>query len=222
MREGLTRDNAVIGTNRPAEARSRDRVLALGELAEIWKACRDDDYGRIVRLLILTGQRRDEVGAMTWSEFDFERAVWRIPGDRTKNKRLHTITLAPPAMSIIEKAERRIGNDRIFGRGADGFGGWSKAKAALDRRIFDARRLADNAEPMAPWTVHDIRRSVATHMAELGVLPHVIEAVLNHVSGHKAGIAGVYNRSGYEREVRAALALWADHLRSLVEGGERR
>jgi integrase len=140
------------------------------------------------------------------------------------------ISLAPIAVSIIEKAERRDGNERVFGKGAEGFGGWSKAKAALGRRILQARKLAtqlaikslDNVRPMAPWNVHDVRRSVATHMADLGVLPHVIEAVLNHVSGHKAGVAGIYNRSGYEREVRVALALWADHVRWIVEGGEHK
>jgi hypothetical protein len=99
VREGLTKDNAVIGTNRPAEPRSRDRVLTSAELGEIWKACRGDDYGRIIQLLMLTGQRRDEVGAMTWSEIDIDRVTWRIPGERTKNKRPHTIALT---------ADRRI------------------------------------------------------------------------------------------------------------------
>jgi hypothetical protein len=122
-----------------------------------------------------------------------------------------------------QEAKKRKG--RVFGRGDEGFGGWSKAKAALDRRIFKARRemaekagkAVDNVEPPAPWTVHDIRRSVATHMGELGILPHVVEALLNHVSGHKAGVAGIYNRSAYERETKAALVVWADHVRSVVE-----
>jgi integrase len=229
MREGLADENAVVGTNRPAEPKSRDRVLASAELAEIWAACHDDDYGRIIRLLMLTGQRRDEVGAMGWSEVDVDRSAWCIPAERTKNKRAHTIALPPLALSILEGTERRAGNDRVFGDGDNGFRGWSKAKAALDRRMIEARnstakkvRKSAADAPVAPWTVHDIRRSVATHMAELGVLPHVVEAVLNHVSGHKAGVAGVYNRSTYANEAKAALALWADHVRTIVEGGEHK
>jgi integrase len=206
----------VIGTNRPAEPQSRDRVLTDTELVAIWNACREDDYGHIVRLLMLSGQRRNEVGGMSWSELNLEQETWCIPGARTKNKRAHTIALPHGALAIIAKAERLANKDHLFGTGRDGFGGWSRAKAALDRRIDKARGT------MAAWTIHDLRRTVATGMADLGVLPHVIEAALNHISGHKAGVAGVYNRSSYERETRAALARWADHLRSVVEGGKRK
>jgi hypothetical protein len=131
----------------------------------------------------------------------------------------------------VRPIEPRRGNDRIFGKGNGGFGGWSKAKAALDDRICDAREYeakgapktpTDDVHSMAAWTVHDIRRSVATHMAELGVLPHVIEAVMNHVSGHKAGVAGTYNHARYERETTAALLCWADHLRTLIESGDQK
>jgi integrase len=229
MREGLADENPVIGTNRPAEPRSRDRVLSDTELAEIWNACRDDDYGRIIRLLALTGQRRNEVGAMAWSELDLDQGTWQIPGSRTKNGRTHTIALPHTACAIIKKVGHRTDNDRLFGTGDRGFGGWSKAKAALDRRALKARIAAahrapkpDDVKPMALWTVHDIRRTTATRMAELGVMPHVIEAVLNHVSGHRAGVAGVYNRSNYERETRAALLLWADHVRATIEQSDRK
>ena len=224
--EGYADQNVVIGTHRPdEETSSRDRVLADAELVEVWNACRDDDYGRIIRLLILTGQRRDEVGAMAWSELDHEHGTWSIPESRTKNKRPHMITLPPLARSIIEKAERRKDLDCLFGRGGHGFGGWSKSKEALDRRVCEARKhaaqKAREAKPIAPWVVHDLRRTVATRMADLGVLPHVIEALTNHVSGHKGGVAGIYNRSSYEREVCAAMALWAGHVRSIVEGDAR-
>jgi hypothetical protein len=80
----------------------------------------------------------------------------------------------------------------------------------------------DQRAGITPWVLHDLRRSTATGMAEAGIQPHIIEAVLNHVSGHKGGVAGIYNKASYEREMRAALALWADHVRSLVEGGERK
>ena len=225
--EGYADQNAVIGTHRPdEETASRDRVLSDSELVEVWHACRDDDYGRIIRLLMLTGQRRDEIGAMAWSELDRDLATWSIPETRTKNKRPHAITLPPLAWSIIEKVERREGVDCLFGRGRNGFGGWSKCKAALDARINEARKPAGKkareVKSMTPWVVHDLRRTVATRLADLGVLPHVIEALINHVSGHRAGVAGIYNRSSYEREVRAALALWGDHLRSIIEGGARK
>jgi integrase len=210
MREGLVEQNAVIGSNAPPAPPSRDRVLSDDEIAKVWKACPADDYGHIVRLLILTGQRRDEVGGMAWSELDRDRGTWTLPGKRTKNKRLHQIALPPLAWQIIETVERQ-GRDHLFGQ-RDGYHGWTKAKVRLDR----------DTGAMAPWTLHDLRRSCATHMADLGIQPHVIEATLNHTSGHKAGVSGIYNRSSYKADVARALALWSDHVRSLVEGGSRR
>ena len=118
----------------------------------------------------------------------------------------------PPLPHIMRSTRLANGRGLLFGDGLGPFQGWSKAKAGLDRRI------AQNGFSVAPWRLHDIRRTVATRMAELGVLPHVVEAVLNHVSGHKAGVAGIYNRALYSTEKRRALDLWADHVRSLVEG----
>ena len=110
----------------------------------------------------------------------------------------------------------------IFGDGSGGFSGWSRAKAALDRRINEARieHLGKRAEEITPWRIHDIRRTVATGMADIGVLPHIIEASLNHISGHKAGVAGIYNRATCASEKRTALERWADHIETLVEGVE--
>jgi integrase len=113
--------------------------------------------------------------------------------------------------AIIEAVPRMVGRDQLFGQRASGFTGWSRGRAALDQRAG-----------VRDWTVHDIRRSVATRMADIGIAPHIIEQILNHRSGHKAGPAGIYNRSNYEREVRSALALWDDHLRTLVAGGKRK
>jgi len=205
-------------------------VLSDAELAEIWFACRGDDYGRIIRLLMLTGQRRDEVGAMAWPELDLERHTWWIGPARTKNGRPHMVPLGPGALAIVGSVQRRPGRDHLFGEGPGAFSGWSKAKAALDRRVLDARRKAvekagrsiEDVQPLAPWRLHDLRRTAATRMPEIGVLPHVVEAVLNHVSGHKAGVAGIYNRSTYEREVKAALALWSDHISGIANDGERK
>ena len=211
MREGLSDGNPVIGTNRAADERSRDRVLSDKELAAIWGACRDDDFGRIVRLLILTGQRREEVGGTTWSELDLARGLWTIPGSRTKNGRAHEVPLPASAAGLLEQTRLALRSGSLFGEGTGSFQGWSKAKAALERRI------SSGGTAMEPWRLHDIRRTVATRMAELGVQPHVIEAVLNHVSGHKAGVAGVYNRALYAAERRKALDLWGEHVRALVE-----
>jgi integrase len=225
VREGIVDANPVIGTNKPAEPKSRDRVLTDTELAEVWAACPDNDYGRIVKLLLLTGGRREEIGGLTWQEINIGRAELNLPANRTKNARPHIIPLSPLALSIIGDAPQRDGRDHLFGEGTGAFSGWSKAKAALDRRILEARRThqpGGELKPMPAWRLHDLRRTVATQMADLGIQPHVIEAVLNHVSGSKAGVAGVYNRSLYAAEKRAALELWAGHVQAVIEGPARK
>jgi integrase len=210
MGEGLAESNPVVGTNKATEEVSRDHVLRDGEVAAIWKACRDDDYGRIVRLLILTGQRRDEVGAMHWEEIDQERGLWTIPRERTKNGLPHDVPLSDAALEILRSAPQRNGRALVFGDGAGGFQGWSRAKTALDKRI------AASGVNVRPWRLHDLRRTMATRLSELGTLPHVVEAVLNHISGHKAGVAGIYNRATYTTEKRSALNAWGEHLLQCV------
>jgi integrase len=222
IREGLDIPaNPVTGTNRIAEPTSRNRVLTDAELKAIWSACADDDYGRIIRLLILTAQRRDEVGGMAWVEIDTGAAVWTLPGSRTKNHREHVLPLTPAALALLPPRRR----DHVFGDGPRktgdpdrGFSGWSKSKSGLDARINKARQKGDpEAKLLPPWTVHDLRRTAATIMADrLGVLPHIVEAILNHVSGHRAGVAGVYNRARYEAEMRAALERWSEHVAAIV------
>ena len=151
----------------------------------------DNDYGRIVRLLILTGCRRDEIGSLRWSEIDNESRLIALPGERTKNSRTHDVPLSKAAPEIIDSIPRRMNSDFVFGEGKGGFSGWSKAKAALDIQLG-----------LKPWRLHDLRRTASTRMADAGV-QIVIEVVINHISGHKAGVAGVYNRSTYENEKRA-------------------
>jgi integrase len=213
IQNGLAESNPFIGTVAPKEPKPRERVLSDPELATVWRAAGDDDFGRIVKLLILTGQRRTEVGGMAWSEIDLERGVWTIPSARTKNGRQHTVPFSALALSVIEGVPERVGRGHLFGDRAAGFTSWGNSKRALDQRLGDK---------VAPWRLHDIRRTVATRMCDLGVAPHVVEELLNHHSGHRGGIAGVYNRSRYEREVKAAVALWSDHIRTLVAGGERK
>jgi integrase len=205
--EGLADSNPVVGTNKPADSPTRARVLSDDELGTIWRACLDSGYGRIIKLLSLVGARREEVGGMCWSELD-AAGNWTIPAERSKNGRQHVLPLPAAAHDILAEVERIDGRDHLFGGGADrGFQRWSASKRELDMRAG-----------VTGWTVHDIRRTVATRMADIGIQPHVIEAVLNHQSGQKRGPAGIYNRSTYEREVKTALATWTEYVLALVEG----
>ncbi|TVQ29410.1 MAG: site-specific integrase [Geminicoccaceae bacterium] len=192
---------------------SRDRVLTPLELRAIWHlAAEQGSYGAILRLLILTGQRRQELGGMTWDEVDLDAGVWTLPGTRTKNRRAHVVPLSTTARPILLEAATARGGGYVFGLGGRApFKGWSKCKARLDAAVAAA------GVRVRPWVVHDLRRSAVTHMAEIGIAPHVIEAVVNHVSGHRAGVAGIYNRATYAAEKRDALQRWADHLQNLVD-----
>jgi len=166
-------------------------------------------------------------------EVDDDKKLWTIPSTRTKNRREHVVPLSDSALALIAVSPSQ--RDYVFGDGPRrkgdrqrGFSGWSKAKAALDERIIEARKKAamdsgedpNKVEPLPDWRLHDLRRTVATVMADkLGVLPHIVEAVLNHVSGHRAGVAGVYNRAKYEAEMRQALHAWSDHLTAVTKLG---
>jgi integrase len=215
LAQGLTEANPVVGTAQPRGGQPRSRVLSDAELSSIWKACGDDDHGRCIRLLILTGCRRQEIGGMCWSEFDDPEnpSTWTLPAERSKNKRAHRLPVLPAMHAVIKGVPLMASRDQLFGqRGGGGFTAWSRGKAALDAR----------SGVKEPWATHDLRRTVATKLADIGVLPHVVEQILNHQSGHRRGPAGIYNRSNYEREVRAALATWHDHLRTLIAGGKRK
>ena len=205
VREGMLDANPVIGTGRAIEVGARSRVLADAELVEIWKALGDDQYSAIVKLLILTGARRDEIGSLHWSEVDLDGAVITLPPARTKNKRPHEIFLSPPALAVLERQARDPERDLIFGRGGRGWRGWSKSKAELDARI----KVRD-------WTLHDFRRVLSTRLHEtLGIQPHVIEALLGHVV---PGVAGVYNKADYADAKYAALVKWGEYVEALVSG----
>jgi integrase len=211
MRQGLTENNPVVGTEPPAAETERDRVLSPDEMAIVWRACGTaGEFGTIVHLLLLTGQRREEVAGMTWEELD--GSLWLIPSARTKNKIEHEVPLPQQAMALLP--EMRRGRAHVFGRGRKGgFSGFSRSKARLDAAIAKEHDLQ-------PWRLHDLRRSAATHMHEIGIEPHIVEAVLNHVSGHKGGIAGTYNRARYREQKRAAVQRWADWLEAVVDGRE--
>jgi integrase len=198
--------NPVLNTKPPKAEKERHRALSAEELRTVWTACGDDDYGRIVRLLILTGCRREEIGGLRWSEIDLDKATLTIPAPRSKNHREHTLPLPAMVMEIIEGIGRREGCDFLFG--SAGFKAWSHGK----------RALLEACGEMAPWRLHDLRHTLSTGLHELGTDPHIVEAVVNHVSGHKAGVAGRYNHAQYRSQMATALALWADHVRSVVTG----
>jgi integrase len=237
MSEGIDgiENNPVIGTNKSEES-SRERVLEDHELRVIWKCSGDDHYGSIIKILMLTGQRADEIASLRWSEIGemivpekrdtdgikrpaFTIHAIELPASRTKNKRPHVVPLSEPAAAILAAQQRRVDSDGalrefVFGLGQRGFSGWSRCKERLDDRI-----TKELGSELSHWTPHDLRRTMSTMMNDrLDVLPHVVEAILNHVGGTKAGVAGVYNKALYLRERVDALRLWAGHLDAIVNG----
>jgi len=184
-------------------SQSRSRVLTDDELKAIWKAADQcGQFGSIVKLLILTGQRRGEVSAIK-PEY-IKDNVCTFPGDLTKNHREHQFPLSPLACSLLPK---NCTTSFIFparGKSAP-FNGWSKAKYQLDL-----------LSGVKNWTLHDLRRTFATRLAEKGISPHIIERILNHVSGTISGVAAVYNRAKYLEEMRQAVNLWQKHLEQFV------
>ena len=215
MKEGLAESNPVLATNDPTEGiLPRDRVLNDDEIRAVWNACEDDDTGHIVKLLLLTGCRREEIGALKWSEVNLDSGLMTIPGARTKNHRTLELPLPKVALVILRAVPREEGREFVFGRFDTGFAGWSAAKLRTDARIAMATGTA-----VARWTLHDLRRTMRTGLSRIGVAPHIAELVINHVKG---GVEAIYDRHKYQHEIKAALASWSDHLRVLIEGGERK
>jgi integrase len=201
--EGLCDHNPVAGTNKQKEAGPRERSLSDAEAAAVWLAAPENDYGRIVRLILLTGCRRDEIGSLKWSEIDLKEKIVALPADRTKNKQAHVVPLSDIAISALKQIPQRASRDFVFGIGQGGFSGWSKSKAEIDK----AAKLKD------AWTLHDLRRTVRTGLGKLGVQPHVAEAALNHLPPK---LIRTYDRNTYAAEKRDALDKWAAHLKIAV------
>ncbi len=188
------------------QTRPRDRVLEDAELAKVYLASDGYPFGAIVRLLILTGQRRGEIAGLKWSYIDHQQQTITLPGSLTKNKRPHTFPYGERAHRIL--GEIPMQGDFLFparGRAAKVFSGWSKCKVALDK-VCD----------IAPWTLHDLRRTFATNLAAIGTPVQVTEKLLNHVSGTLGGIVAVYQRHTYIDEMRRATAAWEARLQTLI------
>ena len=209
--KGICNVNPVAGTMALSEYKPRERALDDAELAAVWRAATlDAPYGRIVRTLLLTGCRRDEIGGLRWAEIESAnnsgKALIALPAERTKNGVPHAVPLSTAALAVLAtvKATER---EFVFSRTDRGFSAWSKNKTKLDK----AAALKE------PWTLHDLRRTVRTGMGKLGVQPHIAEAVLNHLPPK---LVRTYDRNTYETEKRAALDLWANHLRTIVAQAE--
>jgi integrase len=199
----------------------RQRTLSPAELIDVWWAATavGGHYEKIVKLLILTGQRRDEIGGLTWREITEIDQHPRIdlPPRRTKNKLPHIVPLSRQALALLPPRPEHADRTVVFGRRHHiGFSGWSKEKRKLDEAI-DSYVRRRTGEGMPRWVIHDLRRTFVTLMGELGfATPHVIEAIVNHVSGHKANVAGVYNKALYLEERRKGMEAWGDYVEGLT------
>jgi integrase len=231
-RDDLDR-SPMEGMDSPPLVASRDRVLNDNELALAYKASLATPYpfGPMFELLFATGQRRDEVAGLDWSELDRESAMWTLPRERAKNNEANIIPLNRLAIAALDRAARK-GMDGATDwpskglvyttTGKTSVSGYSKAKAKLDSKMLGIARQAaldasqEPLEAIATWRVHDARRTLATGLQRLGVRFEVTEAVLNHVSGSRSGVAGVYQRHGWGPEKRAALEAWGAHIEKLL------
>jgi integrase len=192
----------------PAEEKSRERVLTDDELQVVWHstALAREDHRTILRLCLLTAQRLGEVTGMVCDEVDLKSSTWTIPAKRSKNGHKHAVPLSAAALALVRDAVTAARGDRLF----VGAGDSSSIGKCVSRARFG----------IAHWTVHDLRRTAVTQMAELGVSPIVLAHVINHRSVTKAGVTlSVYSRYDYAREKREALELWANRLEAIVGGG---
>jgi len=205
---GLDRSLAH-GRNKGAWRQGDAAILTDDELRALWAAADalEHPYRGFVQLLILTGQRRTEVAGLRWSEIDLGGAVWTLPASRAKNKVEHAIPLSGPAIAILRSVPRIAYSEFIFTiSGRTPVRGYGIIKHRLDRLMPD----------IPPWVLHDIRRTVASGMAGLGINLPVIEKLLNHVSGSFGGIVGIYQRHDFAEPKRAAMDAWARHVEALV------
>lgn len=220
VKRGSLPANPWVATPRPLDRETaRERVLSDAETGTLYVAAGalDEPWGVLIRLLILTGQRRGEVAGMLWDELDLKAAVWRLPGGRTKNRQAHAVPLTAEAVALLKTVKRRRGAAFVFeGPRETAVTGFGKFKGRLDSAL--AKIAKEAGEKVAPWVLHDLRRSMATGLQRLGVRLEVTEALLNHVSGSRSGIVGVYQRHGWESEKGAAMKAWTAHVLKAAEG----
>ncbi len=200
------------GLKQPAQTYSRERVLTNEDVVRIWKAAHSIGYpfGSLIRLLLLTGQRRSEVSRLCWADIDLDTRLWNQPSLSNKSKRVHLVPLASQAVEVLREIPR-LNNQLVFparGRSNRAVSGFSKWK-----------RLLDKQSGTEGWTIHDIRRTMNTGLAALKVPPHVADLVLNHQGSVRSPVSVIYDRYDYLEEKRDALERWANHLRHLAQRG---
>ena len=224
VERGIIDASPAANVRAPGQETARDRVLTDDELRAYQRACdrMAEPFGPLLRLLLLTGQRREEVAALPWAELDLAGAIWHLPASRTKNKRASDVPLAEQVVVILEGLMRRspLVFPAQFSR--DGhteprpLSGFGRAKERLDGLMLEELQKVEPEATLPAWTLHDLRRSSASNMARLGVAVHVVEKLLNHVSGTFAGVVGVYQRHDFADEKRAAAQTWANWLDGLT------
>lgn len=212
--------NPCRDAGKPSAPKPRDRVLTNDELKTLWTLLDGEPapFGPAIKLLILTGQRRDEVFQADWSEFDLEGALWTVPRDRAKNDRTHLVPLSDAALRLLKTIPEAKGSDKLFparGNPETGPSGFSKTHARIVKAMIEATGPAER------WTLHDLRRTMATGLQRLGIRLEVTEAVLNHIGGSRGGLVGVYQRHDFKEEKRHALDAWAAEVERIVTAQER-
>jgi integrase len=223
--QGIIESNPMQGMRGPAISEARDRVLTDDEVKALWQVLSEEGwpFENVFKLLLLTGQRREGVAGMRWREIDLDATTWTIAKERAKNGKAHLVDLSAEAVRLLDPigdaAAPRLAkstDDLVFSTtGTTSVSGFSKAKARID-----ARMKALLGDKFQPWRTHDLRRTAASGMAALGFQPHVIERVLNHVSGAQGGLVGVYQRHEYREERKRALAAWGERVAQIVSAGE--
>ena len=208
---GLITSSPCNGIDAPHKEKSRDRVLSDDELVTIINTAKrmGGAFGSIIQMLVLTAQRRSEVSGMTWDELDSDYSQWDIPSSRTKNEKPHTVHLSEQAEAVVSGVSQ-IGEFVFTSNGKTPFSGFSKSKKQLDE-------LSEVSE----CRLHDIRRTVVSRMAQLGIQPHIADKILNHQSGTISGVAAVYQRHEFLKERKTALDAWGNYVESLISGDER-
>ena len=212
--------NPCRDAGRPAKPKARDRVLTDVELATLWRVAdaQAEPWRSAVHLIILTGQRKSEVFEARRDEFDLTAGVWTIPAERAKNGATHIVPLSAPAKAILEGIAEVEGSKLLFPADGNPENPASGIGKAVER--MRAGLKAELGDDVAQWSLHDIRRTVATGLQRLGIRFEVTEAVLNHVSGSKGGVAGVYQRHNWADEKRTALDAWAAELQRILQGAK--
>jgi len=226
---GIVETNPAAGLSKPTAEIERDRILSDRELPLFWEACGDIGwpFGPLFKLLLLTAQRRSEVAGLRWAELNMADRQWVIPRERAKNDREHIVHLSDPAVDILATLPRFVPEDGREGKssaadlvfsttGETAASGFSKAKDRVDGKMRERlRKELSDAGEIREWTLHDLRRTAATGMAKLNIAPHVVDRILNHVSGTIRGVAAVYNRHAYLEERKAALEAWGGYVGNL-------